>query len=55
MKDNDGGRCKRCNALYFCDEDDDEFGTKLCYHCFEDGLEEYEELRRKRIALQNEY
>lgn len=48
-------RCRRCNSLYEDDEDNDEFGTGLCYFCFEDSLEEYEERKRQRIAEQNEY
>jgi hypothetical protein len=28
---------------------------KLCYECFEASLEEYEEKRRERIAISNEY
>lgn len=37
-------------------DDDDEFPqTKLCYNCFEDGVEEYEIKRRERIARKNEY
>ena len=47
--------CKKCRLPYHEDEDDDEFGTGLCYHCFEEGIEEYEERRRRRIAEQNEY
>lgn len=47
--------CKRCSQKAECDEDDDCEGTNLCYQCFEDSLEEYEERRRERIARQNEY
>lgn len=48
--------CKRCRQPYFeGDEDDDNFETDLCYCCFEDALEEYEERKRERIARQNEY
>lgn len=47
--------CKRCHRKYFDDEDDDGFETMLCYECFEESLEEYEELRRRRIAERNEY
>ena len=46
---------KKCRRPYFEDEDDDEYGTGLCYHCFEEGVEEYEERRRERIARENEY
>ncbi len=47
--------CKRCRLSYYEDEDYDSFETGLCYNCFEDSLEEYEELRRERIARANEY
>lgn len=48
--------CNRCRIPYEDeDEDDDHFGTGLCYQCFEDGLEEHEERRRQRIAERNEY
>ncbi len=48
--------CKRCRQPYFeGSEGDDNFETGLCYHCFEDALEEYEERKRERIARQNEY
>mgnify|MGYP001614274603 CR=1 FL=1 len=51
-------RCKKCQCQYredFSDDDDPSIGTGLCYYCFEDGVEEYEEKRRRRIAEQNEY
>ena len=48
-------RCKRCGDSYHDDEDDDGYETGLCYRCFEDSLEEYEEKRRERIARENEY
>lgn len=51
----DQPKCKRCQSLYWDDEDDDGFETGLCYHCFEDALEEHEEKKRERIARQNEY
>jgi hypothetical protein len=47
--------CRKCKRSYFDDEDDDAFDTGLCYQCFEDGLEEHEERKRRRIAEQNEY
>lgn len=51
-----GGRCcKVCNKPYLEDESADEYGTGLCYHCFEDGVEAADERRRLRIARQNEY
>lgn len=52
---NEPAKCKRCQTPYVDDEDDDGYGTGLCYHCFEDSLEEYEEMRRDRIARANEY
>lgn len=48
-------RCKKCNRKFLADEDDDEYGTGLCYECFEEGVEEYEIKRRERIARENEY
>lgn len=51
-------RCKKCQCRYqeeHSDDDDLSIGTGLCYHCFEEGVEEYEEKRRRRIAEQNEY
>lgn len=47
--------CKRCDRPYIYEPGADEFSTGLCYHCFEDAIEEYEEKRRERIALENEY
>ena len=47
--------CKKCQRAYVEDEDDDGFGTGLCYDCFEDGVEEAEIRRRERIARANEY
>lgn len=47
--------CKSCNRPYVDDEDADEYGSGLCYLCFEEGIEEYEIKRRERIARQNEY
>lgn len=48
--------CKRCRDRYEeGDENDDNFETGLCYHCFEDALEDYEIRKRERIARQNEY
>lgn len=51
----DAARCRKCRQPFVCDEDDDEYGTGLCYWCFEGGVEEHEERRRQRIAEQNEY
>ena len=49
-------KCKVCKQNYIEeDEDDDHAGTGMCYHCFEDSLEEYEERKRERIARRNEY
>ena len=47
--------CKECRLSYRVDEDADEFGTGLCYECFEEGVERAEERRRERIARANEY
>lgn len=47
--------CKVCKRPYVDDEDADEFGTGLCYCCFEDGVESAEIKRRERIARANEY
>jgi hypothetical protein len=48
-------RCRKCERRYVDDEDDDGFETGLCYECFETGLEDYEENRRRKIAERNEY
>jgi len=54
-------RCVKCGVMFAPDYDEDEHGnefivsTKLCYYCFEDGVEEAEERRRERIARNNEY
>lgn len=50
--------CKGCHILYHeddVDEPESNFGTGLCQHCFQDGVEEAEERRRERIARENEY
>lgn len=47
--------CRQCNANFYCDEDSEEYGTGLCPHCFEAGMEDFEERRRERIARDNEY
>lgn len=47
--------CKKCGRAYVNEEDADEFGTGLCYECFEDGVEEADIRRRERIARNNEY
>lgn len=47
--------CKKCLIAYVDEEGSDEFGTGLCYECFESSLEEFEERRRERIARENEY
>ena len=47
--------CKSCRRKFVDDEDNDGYGTGLCYECFEDELENYEEKQRRRIAEQNEY
>lgn len=48
-------RCKKCEQKAAYEYGDDNEGTGLCYYCFEDGMEEYEERRRQRIAEANEY
>ena len=55
MKHEKAPVCKRCRERYHEDEDDDHFESGLCYHCFEDVLEDWEERKRERIARQNEY
>lgn len=47
--------CKKCRHLYTEVEEDDSFGTGLCYECFEDSVEDAEIRRRERIARANEY
>jgi len=48
--------CKKCFKTFIDDdEDSDNHGTRLCYYCFEEEMENYEERRRERIALENEY
>ena len=47
--------CRKCHMSFFDDVDADEYGTGLCHHCFEEGVEEYEEKKRQRISEQNEY
>jgi formylmethanofuran dehydrogenase subunit E len=48
-------RCQNCGEYFLNDEDHPEYGKKLCYYCFEDGLEDHEERKRERIARENEY
>lgn len=48
-------QCKKCRRHYRDDEGGDEYGTGLCYECFEEGVEEAEIRRRERIARENEY
>lgn len=47
--------CKKCKQQAECEYDDDCEGTDLCYRCFEEGVEEYEERRIRRIQESNEY
>ena len=47
--------CRRCHEEFYSEEGDDNHGTKLCYFCFEESLEEFEENRRRKIAERNEY
>lgn len=50
-------KCLKCRCKFEVEEDDDGYpvSTKLCYNCFEEGVEDFEEKRRERIALANEY
>jgi len=49
-------KCMRCGDMFEPEEiEDGWFQDKLCYHCFEEGVEEHEERRRERIARENEY
>lgn len=54
-------KCQRCGSNFDDSEhynlSDEVFEgiPKLCYHCFEDALEEWEEKKRERIARENEY
>lgn len=48
-------RYKQCGYAYYEAEDEDHFGTGLCYSCFDDAVDLAEERRRERIARQNEY
>lgn len=50
-----GPFCKKCRCRYAEHEGDDEFGTGLCYECFEEGVEGADIKRRERIARENEY
>lgn len=47
--------CKKCGEQAECDYDDENEGTNLCYDCFEEALQNYEERRLERIARDNEY
>lgn len=50
--------CQCCGDPFVPQWDDalaDYVSLKLCYHCFEDSVEDYEEHHRERIARQNEY
>jgi len=44
--------CVRCGNLF--DENEEE-QDKLCYHCFEESLEQWEEDCRRKIAEMNEF
>lgn len=53
--------CLKCGCKFSDSEHYDCAGEpfegipKLCYHCFEESVEEYEIKRRERIARDNEY
>ena len=49
------GNCKCCGERYENEPGDDAYETGMCYHCFEESLEEHEERKRERIARANEY
>lgn len=50
-------KCQKCNAPFELEYDDEGYplSEKLCYYCFEDGVEEAHFNRLERIALENEY
>lgn len=55
-------KCLRCDKAFVPEVIEGYYGSvsefiqdKLCYHCFEEGLEEWEERRRRKIAERNEY
>lgn len=50
-------KCKKCGEGFLPDLDHDGeiVSEKLCYFCFEDALEEFEEKKRERIARENEF
>lgn len=47
--------CKKCNEQYFDQHEDENYASGLCYNCFCDKVEEYEERRRDKISRDNEY
>lgn len=51
-------KCKSCKGRIVIEEpEDDEYECipTLCYSCEQDAVEKYEEKRRNRIAIENEY
>lgn len=49
-------KCVKCGDKFYLEYEHGELlSDKLCYYCFEDGVEEFEERKRERIARQNEY
>lgn len=57
----DPKKCLKCGNLFVpeiadgADGEQYEVNTKLCYTCFEDGVEDFEEKRRERIARESEH
>lgn len=52
-------RCQKCGDFFQAEwigsEENGYMQDKLCYSCFEDSLEDYEDNKRERIARENEY
>lgn len=50
-------KCLKCGDQFLPDRDREGelVSDKLCYHCFNDAIEDFEEKKRERIARQNEY
>ena len=50
-------QCKKCSAPFEVEYDDEGYPItdKLCYHCFEDAVEEAHFRMQERIQRANEY
>lgn len=52
-------KCQKCGDFFepewIGSEEQGFLQAKLCYDCFEDSLEDFEENKRERIARSNEY